>query len=581
MVMTTTNTGTGADTLTFAGLSGLGANLNVQGTPAADTITTGYHMDDSELITGAGAETLTITAGASDVAEYANIDTGDGADTITIGIILKLSIFDTGAVGSADGADTVTLKGGLYTDIDTGTGADTVTIGSLVGGIAKKKGRDYAEDYGSIDTGADSDTLTVLTVSGSKVQAGSGNNTVTMTTVDDSEFFSGGGNDTVSMTSVNDSNLSSGDGNDTVHIYGTMIDSTLNTGNGNNTVTIGNARGALFDENSELTSITTGEDSDSVIITKMGGYVNVSTGAGTDTLNLALVEDGYSGTVDLGSGNDTLTMTLANANALSFLVDEGSEESPSYGFDGGGGFDTLTLAGVTAADWNDGLWMHFTNFETVNVAGISVNPNGPPTTSTSPPAPVLGTDPNNLVIITDTGAGADTLTFTGHSTTANINGTAAADIIDGNYRMDNSILKTGAGADTLTVIAVSGSVAIDANIYTEAGADRINVDYTLQDSIFDTGAGADIASLAGITGSTLVTTGAGADILTIDSVANYVGSVDLGVGADILTMHWSASNYSGASFDGGIGADILNLTGVTDWSAISGQFSNFETINLL
>ena len=291
----------------------------------ADTITTSYYMDDSILRTGSGADTLTITSsaalGTSIIATNANIYTGDGADIVTVNFILNYLVFDTGS-----GADTVTMEGAQGGAIlCTGTGNDTVTINSSL-------------QSSSLYTGAGNDTLTVPIVNTSKIDAGNGNNTVSMTTIEDSTILAG-------------------DGNDTIRVYSTMDNSLFNAGNGNNTVKIWNVQGTDKD-----TSVSTGSNADSIIITKMGGSVDIDTGAGTDTLKLVLVEDGFNGNVNLGSENDTLTMHLASSSTL----------PADTIVDGGNGFDTLTLSGVSAADWNNGLFSNFFNFETVSVNGINM-----------------------------------------------------------------------------------------------------------------------------------------------------------------------------------------------------------------
>lgn len=248
--------------------------------------------------------------------DHSTIAMNDGADTITVTDILNDLVFDTGT-----GADTVTIQGAQGgAVICTGSGSDTVTLGNLA--------------VSALYTGAENDTLTITTVEGSKVDAGTGNNTV-------------------SMTEVEGSSILAGSGNDTIHLYGTVTDFILNAGHGNNTVTVANARG--------ISTVNTGDNADTVNITNMANDVKIDTGAGTDTLLLSFVEDGYKGSVNLGQGIDALTMTLASAALHTDVT-----------FDGGNGSDVLTLAGVTATDWNSGLYNYFFNFETVNVNGVSV-----------------------------------------------------------------------------------------------------------------------------------------------------------------------------------------------------------------
>ncbi|MFT7682619.1 MAG: Ca2+-binding RTX toxin-like protein, partial [Moritella dasanensis] len=315
-------TGDGADTITLTGVSNSDTDLAALGTPAADTIVTNITMDHSIIDTGAGADTVTINPVdlSENVAHNTSINTGSGADTVTVNYILDNSTFDTGA-----GADTITLTGvqnGSRVNTGVDIGADTVTIGSV--------------SDSSVDTGGGADTLTVVNVDGSVVNAGDGINTVTLTTVEGSS-------------------ISTGKDADTVTINGKMVDSTLNTGTGIDTVTIADAQGT--------STISTGDGADTVSITQVSDTVKLDSGAGFDTVTLGLVEDGFDGSVNLGNDVDTLTINL----------DENATLGVNATFDGGEGLDTLSLTGVTKAEWDAGVKDHFVNFETVNIGRIAID----------------------------------------------------------------------------------------------------------------------------------------------------------------------------------------------------------------
>jgi hypothetical protein len=198
-------------------------------------------------------------------------------------------------------------------------------------------------------------------------------------------------------------------------------------------------------------------------------------------------------------------------------------------------------------------------------------------------------------------AGANTLTI-GYITDSTLQAGVAADTITVGT-VTNSTINTGDGANTFVATDITNST-----ITTGTAADTFTISGIMDNTQFDKqGAGATTLTIGDMKGSSKAKTMDGADTVTIVSIAGtssldlglkadtvtlglvkdeYDGNVSLGSEADTLTMTLDAGASLGvnAMFDGGSGADILTLTGVTQqqWDdGVKNQFINFETITLI
>lgn len=194
-------TGLNSDVAGTTAVAGIQTNIaNVQGTTAADKITTGTTND---TITGnGGADSIDSGAGndSISISSTSTVDGGDGNDTLTITASVTLTDADLtnveaitvtlAATGTVDlsaqtealiitgtGAQSATITGGSAADSITGTtGADSITGNSGADTITSNGGADTITG----DTGNDAITLTDLATGNLSINGGAGNDTVTI-----------------------------------------------------------------------------------------------------------------------------------------------------------------------------------------------------------------------------------------------------------------------------------------------------------------------------------------------------------------------------------------------------------------
>jgi Ca2+-binding RTX toxin-like protein len=305
---------------------------------AAGAITgTAAHFTEA----GAGARSVTLTASTI---EHFTVLTGVGADTLTVGD-------GDNIINSGAGADTVTTGHGDNA-INLGSGANTATAGN---------------GANSIIGGNDADTITVLD-GGNFIDAGNGVNTITSGNGNDTilsgtgtdTIVSGGGADLVTLRGGADT-VSGGAGNDRLIIdYGTKITNVsggIVSGNlGSGYVGhIADLAGSSVDfEGSENFTITTGRGHD--LITTGDGIDVIGGGVGNDTIHAG----GGVDRLDGGAGADS--MDGGAGNDLYFVDNAGDVTTELLG----GGHDRV----ISARDWTLG-----DNFEWLSLSGLA-NLNG-------------------------------------------------------------------------------------------------------------------------------------------------------------------------------------------------------------
>lgn len=343
------------------------------------------NVENLTILTGAGADTLTLTTANGD--NY--IDAGDGANTIVVGegtnTVIGGSGIDTINVGNgnnyinagldtagantllvgsgdnviigSDGIDTITTGGGSNY-IYAGEGANTITVGPTFSGnniIIGGSGIDTMTIGGGnncIDAGfgtAGANTITVgPSFFGNNVILGSeGIDTITVGHGDN--YISAGGGANVIVAGSGNNFITSSNGIDTITAMGG--NNIIEAGGGANTVATGLGKDVVETGNAADT-VATGAGND--IIKDAGGAGTLTAGSGHDRLVMDLsvstapitntainVAGTYSGIIDAttyagveefhittGSGNDT----IVSGNGADVL-------------DGGAGADNLSAAG--------------------------------------------------------------------------------------------------------------------------------------------------------------------------------------------------------------------------------------------
>ena len=338
------------------------------------------------------------------------------------------------------------------------------------------------------------------------------------------------------------------------------------------------------------TAGTTGTSTLNIDATK----VAFTGGAGSDLITLtgALASGGK---IDLGAGNDRLTGNTAVAASTTTVID------------GGAGIDTVSSSLI-----NNGNGALFKNFEVLGLNNTNLDASLL-TGSTISGLELLasgGTYTNvtaaqALNIATNTGAGTTTLTFTnvggsadaysigftgvggasaGSAVTYNagtlaIQGIEAVSIASGSASgfSSNQIALTDDNARSLTI---TGSQALSVSFvnFGTAGANGVstidasaatgavtlntnNVNIATAGLTVTTGSGADVLTLAS---AATVSTGAGNDTVTLGGAS----TVDLGAGNDIVITSAAASTITGGAgnddFRVALSLGAANMTTITD-----------------
>jgi Ca2+-binding RTX toxin-like protein len=291
--------------------------------------------------------------------------------------------------------------------------------------------------------------------------------------------------------------------------------------------------------------ITSQDDEDTVFLTNVtsGSPTTVSTGAGTDTINIQTIDAAT--TVDAGEGNDIVNVgsgtpgvsgPLDQINALlnihggagtdTLNVDDSVDTDPNIG--------SLTASTIAGLGMTDGI--SYEDFEDLNIG--------------------LGSG-GDIFTIASTHSGTTTLKTNGGTDTVNVQAVAGSTTV--NAGTGNDIINVGDPA-TVTVDAIAALLSI----HGEAGSNTLNVDDS-SDSNNNTG------ELTGTTITGLDMTGP-ISYFTLEYLNIY-----LGTGADTFTI---ASTHEGTTtLDTNGGEDTVNVlttAGVTTVNTGEAQ----DTVNV-
>ena len=517
--------------------------------------------------------TATDLAGAS-VSTVSSIVVFDGQQTMgTAGPDTLAGTLTGDAIFGLDGDDT--LSGLAGSDLlNGGAGNDTVTGGTgddiLIGGL----GDDRLSDGSGNDVldGGDGNDILTLTYSGpsgvSRTQTatgGAGSDNILLSNNPGASIHyvvdAGEGNNTLSFSASNsvlDATLGSGD--DRVNFFepNVLLASdtvNLNAGDGTNIIT-----GGRF---------------------YTGSHVNVTTGSGTDTINLS----GYGGAsfdIDAGDGTNSIEVSSQNGQDTIHVVSGLGADTITLGGDfgpqvismsSGAGGDSLNLGQKLSGSVDAGA-----GSDTVHIALVS-----------SQLSLTLGTDSSDNVILDSwDGTSAVTITdFTAGAGGDSLNYNSLLGLLVG---WDGSSNPFGAGyirlvqdgADTLLQVDRDGASATQSFTAVVRFQNHNNSDFTIDNFNpaypIDGSAPAGL-TIEGTTGNDQLVGGFGSDTISgldgDDTLSGLAGSdllnggagndtVTGGTGDDILIGGLGDDRLSDGSgndvLDGGDGNDILTLT---------------------
>ena len=522
--------GTGADTFTF-GLAGLTSADTVAGGTGTDIIAFGTTND------------TVVDAMFTNVTLVEKLSYGALAETITLGALAAAA----GIVTVTDGAGAValTLGSGFTNNVTValGGGNDTVTASAYTGNMTVTT------------TAANLDSGDVVTATGT------GTNTLTITyasadsTVSSSDMTYMTGFDIIKSAvdytaslALNDANIASASS--------ASFDFSVNT-SGTYAVTFD----ASLESNGSM-SVTTGAGGDTITASISSYGDSISSGSGTDTININPTYLTTADTINGGDGTDTLVLSAAGSVSDSAFTSVSNMEALT-GY--ASGANTLVLgalfqaAGIVTVTGGTGA-------DTITIgSGVTRNVTVDLGTNVGGADSIIATGYTGVLTAkidaaslasTDTltgGSGSDVLTITFAS-----NSLAASAIanVTGFETIKTGDNVTGSSLVLSDKNTVSSSITVNAASHTST---TFTLDASAEDDstlVYVGGAGSTTAgdTVTGTTGADTITGGAGNDSL-MGAAGN--DSIVGGAGADTI--------YGGLGADwmtGGTGADVFQYTGV-------------------
>ena len=384
--------------LNYSSISPGGAQLNIYGTAANDTIGA---KTNTNIVSGVAVSSFNITrkSGNNDQlivgitssdasSDFLNIYGGDGDDTINVTSTGDASVSDYMSLGKIDGGagnDTITIDGvtGIADkkfEIAGAGGNDNITVRNssnfvIVGEDSKDTPTTFSDDSVLVDNSRDF-----------SVYAGDGTNELTLNSDERFELYAGAGKDTLTTTNIADFTIDLGDGDSPIVFHGSAVRGTIIAGTGQTTI-VSDTPADVTVRNLQLLNITLGggatvgkhdivnisaadgivlntsDDNDEIILNwvnditlNSGGGVDsisvtdakevqVDAGADDDMITLSELAAGSGVVVHAGDGADTIT--AQNAEDYKIYGEAGNDNiTVDYGtalLSGGAGEDTLTI----------------------------------------------------------------------------------------------------------------------------------------------------------------------------------------------------------------------------------------------
>ena len=574
----------GNDTFSFASQALLDSPARILGNGGVDTIlmTSPVTLTDADFANASGVQTLALT-GASGVALGGNaatagittVVTGTGATTImdSNGVPLTvnaLALADNVAL-TLSGTTTFTVSG-LQGDLSASgvSGSLNVTTVAVASGL-------------SIATGTGSNNINVSALTTGEILTLTGSSAATVTLGAGNLVASG---DSGNLTVFGGSSVTLGSGTDTVSFSGSG--DTVTLGTGTDTVTFAGASNtvnAVIGTGATLNSLDslTGGSGNTLVLTGTGSFdLNSLTGfSGFQYVTLAgtgeslTLKNGQNLTVTAGSGN---TVTLGSGlEAVTFssgtnrINTAASTLNSTDVFVGGSGSDTLAItgAGTSASHLAAGLSSGLTSFEQLDLSGASyvdfalAGNNQVLNLTEGSNDTVSFSGSGNAITL---GSGAETVNFTGGSTTSNIvtlgagldsmnfaNGTNTIITTNANFTSSQTI-HGGAGIDTIQISGIAS--VVDSDFAKVTGVEALKLSGAGANSVT---VGANASADVGAGNTLTISDSAGSGNFTLNAAAMTAKvSVTGGSGSNTITGGQAADSFFGHGTNSGTNSFVYN-----------------------
>lgn len=448
----------------------------------------------------------------------------------------KTGLGKTYSIASSDNADYITLDTQLTgATISSGAGNDHIFATAAAG-------KTVLDNNTTINLGAGRDAVTITAVNSSATAQAVAMNKSTIDatgdaigdcisitgTVKTSTITSGAGNDTVSLNAslLNavavdaTSSINLGDGDNTLDVTGRVINSKITGGNGADNISLQATVSSSATPALNISEINLGDGANQLNITANGNSATLysltaasgSTLRGGDGGNRITINGALkSSTLATGDGNDAITVATAMSGSAS-LVD-------SSAITLGAGADNLTIAAARAPG-------------AVNVYALSKSSIDARNGAEGDSITIEGQVRDSNIY---TGAGADTLRFSGISSTSAT--TPAYSGLQSTNRTDFYELNVGDG---------DNNVSID---YTRDSASATSRSVGMSGYDFTSGSGNDSLSVT-------------ADYGVANAYSTYTraAAFNMGAGADTLTVNGQYGGLNKVNLDMGAGDDRIKIT---------------------
>jgi len=622
---------------TSAGLTAITSTVssNVSATGQTFTLTTG--SDASGALVGSAGTTSTSGADTFNAAfTTANGMTFQGTDTLNGGSgadIINISVGATGThqAASMSGIETVSANfaaAGTVSMLGSTDVTKIVVTGSTANSVVSNIGSTAVEmEISNIGTVSVSDVTfghTTAAVAGSADSATLNLKNIAHTLTN--------GTDVITIDGIETLNIVSSSGTNTVDTLTTAAATRINV-SGDQALTIGaglSATVAVLNASTATAAVTAtmgavaaatitgGSGNDAFTISAVTGTVNVSAGAGNDTItaatNLTITD-----TLVGGDGTDTLSSIFASVSTAGYTTpttrtisgferlsvsDDVAGAITTVGIDTG--INTLIFArgGVNTAaqvTFNTGAATLQIGTATTTAAALETSLTVAATDTTPVGTDTLTIINSNLSTVNafQTGGGAETLATTGYevvtintgSYATAVNQTLGTISVTGSTGFTTAETLNFAGANNFSAGAITADIINASAMTSTTGTTLTTVTGTTATTITGS-AGNDIliadttnnVSVSGGAGNDTITGGAGNDALLggdgIDSITAAAGNDTITAGAGNDTIVFAGNYTTGDAIDGGDGTDILSITDASLTAVNALAFNAVNTLNL-